>query len=89
MSRPPATAASADTTAGSSAAVPAAVSEKPRSSLRYVGPQVSGNAFSELDLALIGALQADPRAPWTRIGPALGVRDRWPHRRADRWSRSD
>ncbi|MFD5466752.1 Lrp/AsnC family transcriptional regulator [Kitasatospora sp. NPDC127059] len=33
----------------------------------------SGNAFSELDLALIDALQADPRAPWTRIGPALGV----------------
>ncbi|MEU8517453.1 Lrp/AsnC family transcriptional regulator [Kitasatospora sp. NPDC048722] len=33
----------------------------------------SGNAFSELDLALVDALQADPRAPWTRIGPALGV----------------
>ncbi|MFF2079767.1 Lrp/AsnC family transcriptional regulator [Kitasatospora sp. NPDC058162] len=33
----------------------------------------SGNAFSELDLALIDALQADPRSPWTRIGPALGV----------------
>ncbi|MCX5393988.1 Lrp/AsnC family transcriptional regulator [Streptomyces sp. NPDC006482] len=29
--------------------------------------------FSEGDLALIDALQAAPRAPWTRIGRALGV----------------
>ncbi|WP_405858927.1 Lrp/AsnC family transcriptional regulator [Streptomyces sp. NBC_00090] len=29
--------------------------------------------FSEPDLALIDALQAAPRAPWTRIGRALGV----------------
>lgn len=29
--------------------------------------------FSELDLALVDALQAAPRAPWTRIGKALGV----------------
>ncbi|MEU5951136.1 AsnC family transcriptional regulator [Streptomyces sp. NPDC047525] len=29
--------------------------------------------FSELDLALVDALQAAPRAPWTRIGAALGV----------------
>ncbi|MEV6806623.1 Lrp/AsnC family transcriptional regulator [Streptomyces sp. NPDC051129] len=33
----------------------------------------SGTAFAELDLALIDALQADPRAPWTRVGAALGV----------------
>lgn len=30
-------------------------------------------AFAELDLALVDALQADPRAPWSRVGPALGV----------------
>ncbi|RPE42321.1 DNA-binding Lrp family transcriptional regulator [Streptomyces sp. Ag109_O5-1] len=30
-------------------------------------------AFSELDLALVDALQTAPRAPWTRIGRALGV----------------
>ncbi|MFF1260451.1 MULTISPECIES: Lrp/AsnC family transcriptional regulator [unclassified Streptomyces] len=29
--------------------------------------------FSELDLALVDALQAAPRAPWSRIGRALGV----------------
>ncbi|MEU7070162.1 Lrp/AsnC family transcriptional regulator [Streptomyces narbonensis] len=33
----------------------------------------SATGFSELDLALIDALQAAPRAPWTRIGRALGV----------------
>ncbi|KQX12540.1 AsnC family transcriptional regulator [Streptomyces sp. Root431] len=33
----------------------------------------SAVGFSELDLALIDALQAAPRAPWTRIGQALGV----------------
>ncbi|MGW4374787.1 Lrp/AsnC family transcriptional regulator [Streptomyces albidoflavus] len=30
-------------------------------------------AFEETDLALVDALQTDPRAPWTRIGPAIGV----------------
>ncbi|MFE7559192.1 Lrp/AsnC family transcriptional regulator [Kitasatospora sp. NPDC057500] len=29
--------------------------------------------FTELDLALVEALQAAPRAPWSRIGRALGV----------------
>ncbi|MDQ8704961.1 Lrp/AsnC family transcriptional regulator [Streptomyces sp. LHD-70] len=29
--------------------------------------------FAELDLALVDALQAAPRAPWSRIGRALGV----------------
>ncbi|MFH8734505.1 MULTISPECIES: Lrp/AsnC family transcriptional regulator [unclassified Streptomyces] len=29
--------------------------------------------FSELDLALVDALQAAPRAPWARLGRALGV----------------
>ncbi|MCX4393165.1 Lrp/AsnC family transcriptional regulator [Streptomyces sp. NBC_01767] len=32
-----------------------------------------GEHFSELDLALVDALQAAPRAPWSRIGRALGV----------------
>ncbi|MEV5200585.1 Lrp/AsnC family transcriptional regulator [Streptomyces sp. NPDC053720] len=32
-----------------------------------------GALFSELDLALVDALQAAPRAPWSRIGQALGV----------------
>lgn len=32
-----------------------------------------GAPFSELDLALVDALQAAPRAPWSRIGRALGV----------------
>ncbi|WP_435887876.1 Lrp/AsnC family transcriptional regulator [Streptomyces chartreusis] len=31
------------------------------------------HSFSELDLAVIDALQTDPRAPWTRIGRVLGV----------------
>ncbi|MER5642295.1 AsnC family transcriptional regulator [Kitasatospora sp. NPDC002227] len=44
----------------------------------------SGNAFSELDLALIDALQADPRAPWARIGPAIGVDATTAARRWDR-----
>ncbi|MGD6754161.1 Lrp/AsnC family transcriptional regulator [Streptomyces sp. BH105] len=30
-------------------------------------------AFEEADLALIDALQTDPRAPWSRVGPAVGV----------------
>ncbi|MFE0024390.1 Lrp/AsnC family transcriptional regulator [Amycolatopsis sp. NPDC059021] len=29
--------------------------------------------LTELDLALVEALQVDPRAPWTRIGTAIGV----------------
>ncbi|WP_415950130.1 Lrp/AsnC family transcriptional regulator [Streptomyces sp. KLOTTS4A1] len=33
----------------------------------------AGVAFSEQDLALIDALQSAPRAPWSRIGRALGV----------------
>ncbi|WP_338700057.1 Lrp/AsnC family transcriptional regulator [Streptomyces sp. Q6] len=33
----------------------------------------SAAAFEEADLALIDALQTDPRAPWTRIGPAVGI----------------
>ncbi|GEB62216.1 Lrp/AsnC family transcriptional regulator [Streptomyces gardneri] len=33
----------------------------------------SATGFTELDLALVDALQAAPRAPWTRIGRALGV----------------
>ncbi|MEU6878721.1 Lrp/AsnC family transcriptional regulator [Streptomyces sp. NPDC046712] len=40
--------------------------------------------FSELDLALIDALQAAPRAPWSRIGRALGVD---PTTAARRWER--
>ena len=31
------------------------------------------SGFSELDLALVDALQTSPRAPWSRIGRALGV----------------
>ncbi|MFJ8952198.1 Lrp/AsnC family transcriptional regulator [Streptomyces sp. NPDC102340] len=30
-------------------------------------------AFEEADLALIDALQTDPRAPWSRVGPAVGI----------------
>ncbi|MEU6626151.1 Lrp/AsnC family transcriptional regulator [Streptomyces litmocidini] len=41
-------------------------------------------AFSELDLALIDALQAAPRAPWTRIGRALGVNPTTAARRFER-----
>ncbi|MFF2959359.1 Lrp/AsnC family transcriptional regulator [Streptomyces sp. NPDC057963] len=49
----------------------------------------SGARFSELDLALVDALQAAPRAPWTRIGRALGVdattaARRWERLRAHR-----
>ncbi|WP_329124348.1 Lrp/AsnC family transcriptional regulator [Streptomyces sp. NBC_01353] len=40
--------------------------------------------FSELDLALIDALQVAPRAPWSRIGRALGVD---PTTAARRWER--
>ncbi|MFJ5832803.1 Lrp/AsnC family transcriptional regulator [Streptomyces sp. NPDC093089] len=48
-------------------------------SIGIVGPaqdsltEGSPTGFSELDLALVDALQAAPRAPWTRIGQALGV----------------
>lgn len=31
------------------------------------------SAFEEVDLALVDALQTDPRAPWTRVGPAIGI----------------
>lgn len=31
------------------------------------------HAFDELDLALVDALQTSPRAPWSRLGAALGV----------------
>lgn len=34
---------------------------------------VPDSYFSELDLALIDALQAGPRASWSQIGPALGM----------------
>ncbi|MFD8814650.1 Lrp/AsnC family transcriptional regulator [Streptomyces sp. NPDC059627] len=37
------------------------------------GPEDGRPGFSELDLALLDALQAAPRAPWARIGRALGV----------------
>ncbi|MYW68317.1 AsnC family transcriptional regulator [Streptomyces sp. SID8379] len=33
----------------------------------------SVRGFEETDLALVDALQTDPRAPWTRIGPAVGI----------------
>lgn len=41
-------------------------------------------AFAELDLALIDALQADPRASWSRVGPVLGVDATTAARRWDR-----
>ncbi|GAA3680129.1 Lrp/AsnC family transcriptional regulator [Nocardioides ginsengisoli] len=34
---------------------------------------MESNAFSELDLALLNALQVDPRAEWSRMAAALGV----------------
>lgn len=45
-------------------------------------PEARTREISELDLALVDALQAAPRAPWSGIGPALGVdattaRRRW------------
>ncbi|WP_328907907.1 Lrp/AsnC family transcriptional regulator [Streptomyces sp. NBC_00234] len=33
----------------------------------------SVTGFEEIDLALVDALQTDPRAAWSRIGPAIGV----------------
>ncbi|MFJ9178045.1 Lrp/AsnC family transcriptional regulator [Streptomyces sp. NPDC102360] len=35
--------------------------------------EASAAAFEEADLALIDALQTDPRAPWSRVGPAVGI----------------
>ncbi|MFI6288203.1 Lrp/AsnC family transcriptional regulator [Streptomyces sp. NPDC051018] len=46
--------------------------------------QESAEGVDELDLALINALQLDPRAPWSRVGTALGVD---PVTAARRWSR--
>ncbi|NEB81972.1 Lrp/AsnC family transcriptional regulator, partial [Streptomyces sp. SID14478] len=40
---------------------------------RVLAPAPESAAFEEVDLALIDALQTDPRAPWSRIGPALGI----------------
>ncbi|WP_330180082.1 Lrp/AsnC family transcriptional regulator [Nocardia sp. NBC_01503] len=36
-------------------------------------PPHADTRFSEWDLNLVNALQINPRAPWSRIGPALGV----------------
>ncbi|WP_415947966.1 Lrp/AsnC family transcriptional regulator [Streptomyces sp. KLOTTS4A1] len=36
-------------------------------------PRPAGLGFGEEDLALIDALQSAPRAPWARIGRALGI----------------
>ncbi|MHB9759098.1 Lrp/AsnC family transcriptional regulator [Streptomyces sp. BYX5S] len=38
-----------------------------------VEPVPESAAFEEADLALVDALQTDPRAPWSRIGPAVGI----------------
>ncbi|MEK0100560.1 AsnC family protein, partial [Streptomyces sp. A475] len=38
-----------------------------------VGGLGETETFEETDLALVDALQTDPRAPWSRIGPAVGV----------------
>ncbi|MEU0938106.1 Lrp/AsnC family transcriptional regulator [Embleya sp. NPDC005971] len=46
--------------------------------------QDSGGRFSELDLAIVEALQAAPRAPWSRVGSALGVDATTVARRWDR-----
>ncbi|WP_406063529.1 Lrp/AsnC family transcriptional regulator [Streptomyces sp. NBC_01077] len=48
------------------------------------GTEDALSGFSELDLALIDALQAAPRAPWTRIGQALGVNATTAARRFER-----
>ncbi|WP_308042437.1 Lrp/AsnC family transcriptional regulator, partial [Streptomyces sp. 8L] len=37
------------------------------------GGDMGSGGFEESDLALVAALQRDPRAPWTRVGPAVGV----------------
>ncbi|WP_055530693.1 Lrp/AsnC family transcriptional regulator [Streptomyces alboniger] len=50
---------------------------------REIAPD-SDTRFSELDLALVDALQSAPRAPWTRIGRALGVDATTAARRWDR-----
>ncbi|MFF5924050.1 Lrp/AsnC family transcriptional regulator [Streptomyces flavochromogenes] len=64
-------------------------SESPESIRGGLSGPDSGTAsavvgFSELDLALIDALQAAPRAPWTRIGQALGVNATTAARRFER-----
>ncbi|MGW6456963.1 Lrp/AsnC family transcriptional regulator [Streptomyces sp. NPDC055078] len=46
--------------------------------------QESATDPDELDLALIHALQLDPRAPWSKVGTALGVD---PVTAARRWAR--
>ncbi|MFF8381461.1 Lrp/AsnC family transcriptional regulator [Streptomyces sp. NPDC015661] len=51
--------------------LPETVGEGPSAPVSRAGGSPVG--FSELDLALVDALQAAPRAPWTRIGRALGV----------------
>ncbi|WP_254705638.1 Lrp/AsnC family transcriptional regulator [Streptomyces vilmorinianum] len=56
----------------------------PESGAPGPGPAGPDAGFSELDLALIDALQAAPRAPWSRIGRALGVD---PTTAARRWER--
>ncbi|WP_455360297.1 Lrp/AsnC family transcriptional regulator [Streptomyces sp. SYSU K21746] len=42
-------------------------------SAEQADPQESDTGFSELDLALIDALQSSPRATWTQLGRALGI----------------
>lgn len=42
-------------------------------SARHEFAQESGTGFSELDLALVDALQSAPRATWSQLGRALGV----------------
>lgn len=49
-----------------------------------VGPMPDSTAFDELDLALIEALQLQPRAAWARIASVLGVDARTAARRWDR-----
>ncbi|MDG3009625.1 Lrp/AsnC family transcriptional regulator [Rhodococcus sp. D2-41] len=46
--------------------------------------QESADVLDEVDIALINALQFDPRAPWSTIGAALGID---PATAARRWSR--
>lgn len=47
----------------------------------------SRTSFAELDLAIVDALQAAPRAPWSQIGPALGVDSTTARRRWERLKR--
>ncbi|MEU8825225.1 Lrp/AsnC family transcriptional regulator [Streptomyces sp. NPDC048636] len=48
------------------------------------GKDIARYGFSELDLALVDALQTGPRAPWSRIGRVLGVD---PTTASRRWER--